>query len=56
MRNLVIGATGTIGSAVVGALSNAPHEVIGVSRSSRIRADLEVSVFLGRAVRCGRGS
>ncbi|MEV7680529.1 short chain dehydrogenase [Streptomyces sp. NPDC088341] len=45
MRILVIGATGTIGSAVAGALSDASHEVIGASRGGgpggRIRADLE---------------
>ncbi|MEV0037026.1 short chain dehydrogenase [Streptomyces sp. NPDC050804] len=41
MRILVIGATGTIGSAVSGALSDASHEVIGASRGGRIRADLE---------------
>lgn len=39
MRVLVIGASGTIGKAIVAALEGA-HEVIGVSRSSEIPVDI----------------
>ncbi|MFJ9032408.1 short chain dehydrogenase [Streptomyces sp. NPDC102274] len=39
MKVLVVGATGTIGSAVVSALS-VSHQVIGASRGGRVRADL----------------
>lgn len=39
MRILVVGATGTIGAAAVGALE-AEHEVIRASRSSEIQVDL----------------
>ncbi|MFE5737810.1 short chain dehydrogenase [Streptomyces celluloflavus] len=40
MKVLVIGATGTIGSAVVSAL-NASHQVVGASRSGQLRVDLD---------------
>ncbi|MCM2387801.1 short chain dehydrogenase [Streptomyces albipurpureus] len=40
MKVLVIGATGTIGSAVVSALGTS-HQVIGASRHGRLRADLD---------------
>ncbi|MFJ8885736.1 short chain dehydrogenase [Streptomyces sp. NPDC102402] len=40
MNVLVVGSTGTIGKAVVGALS-VSHQVIGVSRSGQPRVDLE---------------
>jgi NAD(P)-dependent dehydrogenase (short-subunit alcohol dehydrogenase family) len=40
MKVVVIGATGTIGKAVAAALSG-KHEVVGVSRSGSIQADIE---------------
>ncbi len=40
VKVLVIGATGTIGSAVVSAL-NASHQVVGASRSGQLRVDLD---------------
>ncbi|MFJ8864565.1 short chain dehydrogenase [Streptomyces sp. NPDC102473] len=40
MKVLVVGSTGIIGRAVVGALSGS-HQVIGASRSGQPRADLE---------------
>ncbi|MFC8224807.1 short chain dehydrogenase [Streptomyces sp. NPDC057287] len=40
MKIIVVGATGTIGKAVADALS-VSHQVIGASRSGRLRADLE---------------
>jgi len=39
MRIIVIGATGTIGKEIVRALAPS-HEVVGISRSSSIRADI----------------
>ena len=40
MRILVVGATGTIGRAVVAALAR-EHEVVPASRKSKVRVDLE---------------
>lgn len=45
MKVLVVGATGTIGSAVVGALEPA-HEVVTASRSGPVVADLAVPASL----------
>ncbi|MFJ4840429.1 short chain dehydrogenase [Streptomyces sp. NPDC088746] len=44
MKVLVIGATGTIGGAVAGALeaSDAPHQVVRASRGGPVKVDLEV--------------
>ncbi|MGW5450099.1 short chain dehydrogenase [Streptomyces asiaticus] len=41
MKVLVIGATGTIGSAVAGALVEASHQVVRASRKGLVRVDLE---------------
>ena len=41
MRIIVIGATGTIGGAVVKALSANRHEVIRASRNSEVKVNLE---------------
>lgn len=41
MKIIVIGATGTIGSAVSAALSSRRHEVIGTSRHSDVKVDLQ---------------
>lgn len=41
MKVLVIGATGTLGSAVVDALEGASHQVVKASRSGPVRVDLE---------------
>jgi NAD(P)-dependent dehydrogenase (short-subunit alcohol dehydrogenase family) len=41
MRVLIIGAGGTIGSAVSTALSARGHEVVGASRSSEVAVDIE---------------
>ncbi|MFJ6852625.1 short chain dehydrogenase [Streptomyces sp. NPDC091271] len=48
MKILVIGATGTIGSAVVGALeaSHASHQVVKASRSAPVKVDLDVPTSL----------
>lgn len=47
MKIVVIGATGTIGKAVAEALA-ARHEVVRVSRSGPVRADLEDAASLAR--------
>jgi NAD(P)-dependent dehydrogenase (short-subunit alcohol dehydrogenase family) len=47
VKIVVIGATGTIGKAVVGALS-ARHEVVSVSRRGAVKADLEDAGSLER--------
>jgi NAD(P)-dependent dehydrogenase (short-subunit alcohol dehydrogenase family) len=47
MKIVVIGATGTIGAAVVRALAKR-HEVIGVSRHTEPRVDLEDPVSIAR--------
>lgn len=41
MKVLVIGATGTLGSAVADALEGASHQVLKASRSGPVRVDLE---------------
>jgi NAD(P)-dependent dehydrogenase (short-subunit alcohol dehydrogenase family) len=41
MKILVVGSTGTIGSAVVSALRAREHEVVGVARSTTPRVDLQ---------------
>lgn len=41
MKVLVIGATGTLGSAVADALEGASHQVVKASRSGPVRVDLE---------------
>jgi NAD(P)-dependent dehydrogenase (short-subunit alcohol dehydrogenase family) len=41
MRIIVVGATGTIGSEVVRALSRKNHEVLPASRSSDLKVDLD---------------
>jgi len=41
MKVLVIGATGTLGSAVADALEGASHQVVEASRSGPVRVDLE---------------
>ncbi len=64
-KAIVIGATGTIGRAVVTALKNEGYEVVGASRSSQMKVDLEnpatVDVFLKQtgkvdAVVCAAGN
>lgn len=47
MKVVVIGATGTIGKAVAAALAG-KHEVVGVSRSGAIQADIEDAASLTR--------
>ena len=46
MKIVVIGATGTIGKAVVDALGRHGHEVIGASRKSAIHVDIEDSASI----------
>jgi len=41
MKILVIGATGTIGSAVVAALAARKHDVVAASRSGEVRVDID---------------
>lgn len=41
MKVLVIGATGTVGKAVVSVLEEASHDVVKASRSGPVRVDLE---------------
>lgn len=41
MKVLVIGATGTLGSAVADALEDASHQVVKASRNGPVRVDLE---------------
>ncbi|MFJ2633101.1 short chain dehydrogenase [Streptomyces sp. NPDC087422] len=42
MRALLIGASGTVGSAVAAALTAARHEVVAASRRGPLKVDLEV--------------
>jgi len=44
MKVVVIGATGTIGKAVVDALAKRGHEVLSASRKSAVRVDIEDTV------------
>ncbi|HVP17483.1 MAG TPA: short chain dehydrogenase, partial [Spirochaetia bacterium] len=46
MKILVIGATGTIGKAVADALAQRGHKVIGASRKSAARVDIEDATTL----------
>ncbi len=50
MKVLLIGSTGTVGSAVADAL-NERHTVVGVSRSSETQVDLTDSASIGRMYR-----
>lgn len=43
MNILVIGATGTIGNAIVNACREAGHDVVGAHRSGRVSVDLEAA-------------
>jgi nucleoside-diphosphate-sugar epimerase len=58
MKILVIGATGTIGSAVVAALAARKHDVVAASRSGEVRVDIDdaASVRALDAVVCCAGN